>query len=271
MENIQKAISDTFNTRSTRVTFFEYQNYPQEDIRVNVLFKMHQYESNIGKSFVKFGMKPNQPLFHSVYLENSYNLDKFNQVFNMSKYSREQFLFINEFIKRFENNKHFQKFLTINSSIKNHEFYTFQRAPAGVSVLSMTRKDDEKHSITSCFHGKYRNVTQYAFVKNFAVTRDNKVVVFPTVSFFNHLPFSLYFSLVDKVVYKLPNDLTGLATVEDIVEASTVFTNQDVDIFTHEVLMMYIENLHYSIYPEFLAIPQDELAAKIDLFIMTTI
>lgn len=271
MDNIQQAFSDVFNTKTTRITFFTYTEYPKEDICINVLFKMHQHDYYIGKSFLKFRMKPKQPLFHSIHLENSAHLDKFNQLFNMHKNSREQFLSINEFIKKFEENSNFKKFLRFNSAIKNHEFYTFQRAPAGVSVLSMTRKDDEKHGITSCFHGKYRNVTQYAFVKNFAVTRDNKVVVFPTVSFFNHLPFSLYFSLVDKVVYKLPNDLTGLATVEDIVEASTVFTSKDVDIFTHEVLMMYIENLHYSSYPEFLAIPQDDLAAKIDLFIMTTI
>lgn len=272
MDNIQQALSDVFDTRTTRITFFTYTEYPKEDIRINVLFKMHQHDYYVGKSFIKFRMKPKQPLFHSVQLENSTHLDKFNQLFNMHKNSREQFLSINEFIKHFDENSNFKKLLRFNSAIKNHEFYTFQRAPAGVSVLSMTEKNDGKHGITSCVHGKYRNVAQYEFVKNFAVTRDKKVVVFPTISFFNHVnPFSLYFSLIDNVVYKLPNDLTGLATVEDIVEASTVFTSHDVDIFTHEILMMYIKNLHSGIHSEFLLIPQDNLADKIDLLLMNTI
>lgn len=272
MENIQQAIANTFNTKSTQMTFFEYKEYPKKDICVNILFKRHQYDSHIGKSFVKFRMKPKQPLFHSVYLDNSFNLDKFNQFFNMHKNSREQFLSINDFIKQFEDNSNFKKFLKFNAYIKNHEFYTFECQQKGVFVLTMHEKDDCKKGITSCVHGKYRNVAQYEFVKNFAVTRDKKVVVFPTISFFNHVkPFSLYFSLVDKVVYKLPNDLTGLATVEDIIEASTVFSSQDVDIFTHEVLMMYIQNLHSGIYQEFLLIPQDKLADKIDLFMMNTI
>jgi hypothetical protein len=265
MENFRNAVSGVFNTKTTKTTFFEYEQYPMMDTHVHILFKKHKTPVNIDKIFLSFAISPGQPLFHSICLKDLTYIDKFNQMFQMHKNSRNDFLFINEFFKSFQQNANFSKLLKLNGEIKTHEFYTF----ANTYILE---KDINKHGITACVHRSYRNVVQYEFIKNFAINRDGKIVLFPTVRFFNHThPFSLYFNLADKKVYKLPDNLMGLVYLEDIVDASTLFTDQDIDVFTDEILMMYVSKLHQGIYQEFLEMPQSNIADKIDLFLMTTI
>lgn len=271
METVRHAISNAFNTKTTKINYFQHQGFVKEDVKCNVIFKRHEIVSYIGKSFLKFKMKPGQPLFHSLYMDDIRNLDKFNQMFQFKSWTREQFLTINEFLKKFEANTNFLRFLKFTSLINPHEFYTFQKKVEGINVLTMLDKE-MSHGITSCVNGSYRSVAEYSFIKNFAVTRDNKIVVFPTIKFTRHVkPFSLYFDLVNNIVYKLPLDLAGLSTVENIVEASCIFTDSDIDVFTDEILMSYVNNLHPDFYEEFLTIPKENLADKIDLLMMMAI
>lgn len=265
MNNIRHAISNTFNTKTTKVMFKEYEKYPMMNIDVDVTFKKHKSSTNVGKNFLNFKISQDQPLFHSIRISELGNIDKFNQMFQMHKYSRNDFSFINDILNTFQHNVNFSKFLKLNKDIKTHEFYTFEN-------LFIFEKDNNKYGITSCVNGAYRNVVQYEFIKSFAITRDEKVSLFPIISFFSHInPFSLYFNLHDKKVYKLPSSLIGLVTVEDIIEASTLFTNHDIDVFTDEILMTYVNNLHHNFYHEFLEIPKESLADKIELLMMTAI
>jgi len=265
MENFRNAVSGAFNTKTTKTTFFEYEQYPMMDTQVHILFKKHKNPININKPFFSFGISPGQPLFHSICLKDLSYLDKFNQMFQIHKTSRKDFNFINEALNSFQKNTNFSRLLKLSSDIKPHEFYTFAKT-------YMLEKDSHKYGITSCVSRSYRNVGQYEFIRNFSITRDGKIALFPTVRFFNHTqPFSLYFSLSDKKVYKLPESLAGLVTLEDIIEASTLFTDHDIDVFTDEILMMYVSNLHNGFYQEFLDIPQENIADKIDLLLMTAI
>lgn len=265
MNDFHTVVSKVFNTKTTKITFVEYEQYPKMDVHATVVFKKHKNHLNINTVFFRFCISPVNPFFHSVCLSDLNNVDKFNQIFQIHKTSRKDFLFINEFLNNFQQNTNFSKFLKLSSEIKAHEFYTFAN-------IYMLEKDAHKYGITICIHRSYRNVVQYEFIKNFSITRDGHIVLFPTVRFFNHTnSFSLYFSLTDKKVYKLPESLIGLVYLEDIVEASTLFTEQDLDLFTDEILMMYVSNLHQGIYQDFLGMPQSSLSDKIDLFLMTTI
>jgi hypothetical protein len=265
MENFRNAVSGAFDTRTTKTTFFEYEQYPMMDTQVHILFKKHKNPVNIDKKFLSFAISPGQPFFHSICLKDLAFIDKFNQMFQMHKTSREDFVFINDYLHSFHKNDNFSKLLIMNDHIKSHEFYTFKK-------LYMLEKDETKYGVTSCVHTSYRSVAQYEFIKNFSITRDGAIALFPTVHFFKHVnPFSLYFSLSNKKVYKLPESLAGLVTLEDIVEASTLFTHHDIDVFTDEILMMYVCNLHNGVYQEFLDIPQENISDKIDLLLMTTI
>lgn len=265
MDNVRNVISNIFNTKTTKITFVEYEQYPKMDVHATVVFKKHKNPININTIFFKFGISPGNPFFHSICLSDLNHIDKFNQIFQIHKTSRKDFLFINEFLNDFQKSVNFSKLLKLNGEIKTHEFYTF----ANTYILE---KDVHKHGLTTCVHRSYRNVVQYEFIKNFSITRDGQIALFPTVRFFNHThPFSLYFSLTDKKVYKLPESLMGLVYLEDIVEASTLFTDQDLDVFTDEILMMYVSKLHQGIYQDFLDMPQSNLSDKIDLFLMTTI
>jgi hypothetical protein len=265
MENFRNAVSGAFNTKTTQTTFFEYEQYPMMDTHVHIMLKKDKNPINIDKIFLSFGISPGQPLFHSICLKDLIYIDKFNQMFQMHKNSRNDFNFINDYLNSFHKNSNFSKLLRIDYDIKSHEFYTFKK-------LYMLEKDESKYGITSCVNKSYRSVAQYEFIKNFSITRDGVIALFPTVHFFKHVnPFSLYFSLSDKKVYKLPESFEGLVTLEDIVEASTLFTDHDIDVFTDEILMMYVCNLHNGFYQEFLDIPQENISDKIDLLLMTAI
>lgn len=270
MDNIRQVISDVFNTKNTSITFSE--PFFTDEVRADVLFKSKKTYSARWANFLILKISGNKPFFHSIYMQDYAHLDKFNQMFQMNQYSRKKLLSINDILKSFENNKNFSRFLRFNQFIKNNEFYTFQKPADNLYSLKMLEKDKSRNGITSCVNGQYRCVAQYQFIRNFAVTRKNTIVLFPTVEFYyQNYPLSLYFDVINEITYKLPDDLSGLYTVEDIVEASTVFNEYDIDQFTDNILMNYVKNLHSGLYNDFLTIPKENLSDKIDLLMMSTI
>lgn len=272
MENdIRQAIVDAFGGKNSIIFFQDHNNFIINETHVEVISSYLTDPLKNNKSFLKFSLPKTTPLFHSLFIDNPSNLTKFHQLFNINQYSRADYLFINEFLTEFAANKNLSRFLKMTSLIKNHEFYTFEQHRHDPRSLKMLKKSPINHGITSCVNRKFRLVGQYSFIKQFGFTRDKKISIFPTVVFEHVTPFSLYFDLNNKIVYKLPQDLSTYVYIEDIVAASTVFTVDEANLFTDEVIMMYVQNLYSGLYSDFSSIPTESLSEKIDLLMMSTI
>lgn len=264
MEQIKNAFMSAFNKNYSKISFFEFDE--KKDIRGHVDF-LDVNGLEMGSHFLRFRMQPNQPLFSEPFVNSVFAFSNFNKLFEINKAIRDKIYSINNAFSIFSNNKNFSRFLLSSGPISKKSIYNFRNPTKGAYAMSLI--DDTGCTVTSSVNGSYRYMTDYRLLRYFGVTRDNKIVTFPIIRFRDYL--SIYFNSDTQKFYKIPDTLIGLTFVDDIIEASTVFTNADVDLFVNELLMNYLKNLHPEIYDIAFDMSVDYLSDKIDLLMMQTI
>jgi len=264
MENIKDAFSNAFNTSYSKISFLEFDD-PKEDVRCHVDF--FNANANNGADFLRFKMTPNQPLFSSPYLNSVFAFSKFNKLFEINKTIREKIYELNQALTIFFKNKHFSRFLMLSNSISKNSIYMFEKPVRTAYAMSLFDKDGCR--ITSSVNGSYRYMTGCQLYRYFGVTRTNKIVTFPILKFIDYL--SLYYDTNTNTFYKIPDNLFGMTTVDDIIEKSPVLTDADVNEFVDNLIMMYLKNLHPEIYAVVMDMSATDVSNKIDLLMMQTI
>lgn len=264
MEHIKNAFINAFNKDYSKIRFFESDS--MKDIRGHVDF-LDANGLETGRHFLRFRMYPDQPLFSEPFVNSVFAFSNFNRLFEINKTIRNKISSVNDAFSIFFNNNHFSRFLLTSGTISQKSIYNFRNPTEGAYAMSLT--DDAGCTVTSSVNGSYRYMTDYRLLRYFGVTRDNKIVTFPIIKFRDYL--SIYFNSDTEKFYKIPDTLIGLTSVDDIIEASAVFTDTDVDVFVNELLMNYLKNLHPEIYDIAVDMSVDYLSDKIDLLNMQTI